>query len=66
MCMYVTSCGIFICSSSILFGRQIIIYKLIFTHVHTYNTNDKPPGATTRDINDHQLLPIVTVQNVSI
>ena len=37
-------------SSSILFWRQIIIYKLIFTHVHNYNTNDKPPGATTRDI----------------
>ena len=37
-------------SSNILFWRQIIIYKLIFTHVHNYNTNDKPPGATTRDI----------------
>ena len=37
-------------SSSILSWRQIIIYKLIFTHVHNYNTNDKPPGATTRDI----------------
>ena len=37
-------------SSSILFWRQIIIYKLIYTHVHNYDTNDKPPGATTRDI----------------
>ena len=29
-----------------LFWRKII-YKLIFTHAYNYNTNDKPPGATT-------------------
>ena len=38
-------------NSSILFWRQIIIYKLIFTHVLNYNTNnDKPPGEMYIDI----------------